>query len=226
MCDAPFEQSSGAIKASDKLHRCGVALLHHLSFFLIDTLAQLFKRVRHVLLRWVVLFTDFTLSSLETCILKRQVINFSINLKGKFFDSLDDLWVCLSEQTDIMSLMSTMDDTFWADRRRIAVEAEVLNFIFRMFFTEFTHLSVRLVSSRLCTVGLLALTTARIWNLLVSIRLLRYAAREICIIRIPSSYWSFALILSIDFMLHFEELGGAFRIQNRRTLAKFTYDSL
>ena len=44
-----------------------------------------------------------------------------------------------------MAMMVTMDDALWADGIRVAIEAEVLDFLFGMVLAEVAHRSVRLI---------------------------------------------------------------------------------
>ena len=89
-------------------------------------------------------------SRIKPSILQREIVNLGVHLNGKLLHRLADLWVSLFEQLDRVALMTPMDDTLRANRVRIAIEAEVLDFFFRMILAKVAYSSIGLVNPSRC----------------------------------------------------------------------------
>ena len=95
-----------------------------------------------MLLGSIFLFKYLAFSRFKSLVLKRQIIDLSIDLNRKLLHFLGNDGVGFLEKLHFMPLMNAVNHTLWTDRLCATIKAEVLDFLFRMFLAEITNLNL------------------------------------------------------------------------------------
>ena len=70
-----------------------------------------------------------------------EFVNFRFDLNLQLIDRLHYGWVSFLEKLNVAATVLAVDNALWAYRWHIAIEAEVLDFFFRVLSTHLTDLS-------------------------------------------------------------------------------------
>lgn len=109
-----------------------IAFLKQFSLFDVYALPELIKGTHHILFCHLSLLSNVALLLIKSLVLNREVITLGGNLGLKIFDVLHQGRVSFSQKHDIMTLMVAMDNALRTHRRRFALEAEIIDFFFRV----------------------------------------------------------------------------------------------
>ena len=97
-----------------------------------------------MLLGSLLLLVDFSLTGGQSFVLNVKLVDLAFDLDLELIDRLHYSWVSFLEKLNVAAAVLSMNDTLWANRWDIAIEAEVLYFFLGVLTAHITNLSERL----------------------------------------------------------------------------------
>ena len=143
-----LNESTTLIKSMQVINLKIITLLHKFPLFFINPLPEFIKCIHHILFCHLSLISHFTLFLFKPLFLQGKFVAFLSNLSRQLLKRLANLWERFLKQNTVMSFVLSMDYTFTADWRYLALEAKVRNLFIRMILARVSHLSVGLISHR------------------------------------------------------------------------------